>query len=213
VARPTPIRPDSEGAAGSGSGAPSAAGASAHEAPALAEALATAPSSAPRRVLDAGPASRRNLERYSEVATGVRFLSLDGAALRALREHDEGTFRRRLDELLPIGRETFDLVLLWTVLDYLGPTYPEILCRHLAEAANLGARLHAMVATSSTMPAEPDRFEIAAPGLVVAAAATTRVTAPPGTAPAQVERWLRPFEVERSILLRHGVRETLAVRR
>ena len=29
--------------------------------------------------------------------------------------------------------------------------------------------------------------------------------------PAQVERWLKPFRIERSFLLRHGIREFIAV--
>jgi hypothetical protein len=183
-----------------------------HDAPALIEVFAGRGPDADRRVLDFEAASHSNFEHYSSVATGVRFLGLtDRRTITEIRRLDAAAFERRLRELLPIGREVFDVVLAWTLFDYLSPDQPNLLSRHLAAISAPGARLHAMIEMSDRMPAAPSRFEIVEPGRLAYRSPPGDSVPAPGTPPARIEAWLAPFRVEHAVVLRHGIREVLAI--
>ena len=183
-----------------------------HDSPALAEIFASIDAEHPNRVLDLGPASRVNLEFYSGFASGVRIAHLlRGDDLKKASESDEGFFVSLLDRLSPSGDETFGLILAWDILDHLTDEQPSILAHHLAAVAERGTRVHVMTTTAHTMPAASTHFEIEGPGhLVYRPTTEERITAP-NPPPAQVERWLDPFRISRSVILRHGIREFLAV--
>jgi len=183
-----------------------------HDSPALAEIFATLDPEQPVRVLDLGPALQTNLNFYAAIANGVRIVPLlrrDGLA--GLQELDPEAFTARLDRLLPVEEEAFGLVLMWDLLNYLVGEQPSLLARHLTAVAESGARIHAMTITTPTMPSEPSRYELLQAGRLTYRPTTNRHTNAPDPPPAQVERWLRPFRIERSFLLRHGIREFIAV--
>jgi hypothetical protein len=183
-----------------------------HDSPALVEILAAVDAERPQRILDLGQALSCNLERYSAFASGVRIANLlrDGGA-GTLGQLDESAFRNTLDRVLPVGEEPFGIIFAWDIFNYLIDDQPSLLARHLAAVAADGARIHAMIVTTDTMPAEPSRFELLDGGRLIYRPTTDRLTAAPDTPPALVERWLEPFRVQRSFLLRHGVREFIAV--
>lgn len=183
-----------------------------HDAPGLAEIFGSIDPERPCRILDLGPALRLNLELYSTVASKVRFADLfHGDSPTAMADLENDCFVHRLTRLLPIGDDLFDLILTWDLLNYFDHDQPSLLAGQLAAVAARGALLHAMVVTVDSMPAEPTRYELREPGLLAYLPTTTRSTAAPMPPPAQVERWLAPFRVERSIVLRHGVRESIGV--
>lgn len=183
-----------------------------HDSPALTEILAALDPEEPVRVLDLGPALQTNLEYYATIGNRVRIVPLlrnDG--LEGLRALDAEAFTDMLDRLLPTGNAEFDLILMWDLLNYLVDDQPSILARHLATIAHPGAKIHVMIITAETMPTEPARYEILEAGRLSYRSATNGRTAAPDPPPAKVERWLKPFRVERSFLLRHGVREFIAI--
>ncbi len=183
-----------------------------HDSPALTEILAALDPERPVRVLDLGPALQTNLEYYATIGKRVRIVPLlrnDG--LDGLRALDEEAFTAMLDRLLPTENAEFDLILMWDLLNYLVDDQPSLLARHLAAVSHPGAKIHVMIITAETMPAEPARYEILDAGRLDYRSTTDRRTAAPDPPPAKVERWLKPFRVERSFLLRHGVREFIAV--
>lgn len=183
-----------------------------HDSPALAEIFAALGPERPVRVLDLGPALKTNLEYYEAVATGVKIAHLlRGDGVDDLRRLETDEFAERLARVLPVDDEPFGLILLWDLLNYLPDPRARQLLDHLAAVAAPGARIHAMIITSPTMPGEPSRYHFLGPGRLHYRPSTGEVTSAPGPAPAQVERWLAPFRVKRSILLRHGVREFIAV--
>lgn len=183
-----------------------------HDSPTLAELFSTIDADHPVRVLDLGPATRVNLEFYSEFASGVRIAHLlREDDLKKISEAEDGFFVSLLDRLSPSGDETFGLILGWDILDHLSHEQPSILAHHLAAVADRGARVHVMTTTTDTMPAVPTRFEIDGPGRLVYRSSTERRITAPNPPPAQVERWLDPFRITRSVILRHGIREFLAV--
>ncbi len=209
--RSAPRGPDPSGS-GSREPLPDSHGEVVHDAPALIELFTGRGPDAGGRILDLGAASRRNFGFYTSVATGVRFLGLtDPHQLTALHDLEAVPFERRLRELLPVGREVFDVVLTWTLFDHLSPAQPNLLSRHLAAISAPGARLHAMIAMSDRMPAVPGRFEIVEPGRLAYLPSSGDLVPAPGTPPAKIEAWLAPFRVEHAFVLRHGVREVLAI--
>lgn len=184
-----------------------------HDSPALTEILATLDPERPVKVLDLGPAHQANLDIYATIADGVRIVPLvrkDGLA--GLQDLDPEEFAARLNRLLPVAEEGFGLVLMWDLLNYLVDDQPSLLAHHLAAIATSGARIHAMTITTETMPAEPSRYGLLEGGRLTYRPTTRHRTAAPDPPPALVERWMKSFRVERSFLLRHGIREFIAVR-
>ena len=185
-----------------------------HDSPALAEILTGLDPERPIRVLDLGPALQTNLDFYAKIANGVRIVPLlrdDG--LEGLQQLDAESFAARLDRLLPIGDDAFGLFLMCDLLIYLVDEQPSLLARHLAAVAERGAAIHAMIVNAATMPSEPSRYELMEAGRLTYRPTTARRKTAPDTPPALVERWLKPFRIERSFLLRHGIREFIAVYR
>jgi len=183
-----------------------------HDSPALAEIFATLDPDRPVRVLDLGSALQTNLDFYANIANGVRIVPLQrNDGLEGLQQLDAEGFSSRLDRLLPIGDETFGLVLMWDLLNYLVEEQPSLLAHHLAAITEHGASIHVMIVTTETMPTEPSRYELLDGGRLAYRPTTRSRTTAPDPPPAMVERWLEPLRVERSFLLRHGVREFIAV--
>lgn len=183
-----------------------------HDSPALAEIIAAIDPERPVRVLDLGPALPTNLEYYATIGTGVRIVPLlrsDG--LDGLRSLDADAFSAMLERLLPLEDVGFGLIFMWDLLNYLVDDQFSLLACHLATVAEPGAKIHLMTITAETMPEEPSRYELLGAGRLTYRPTTRRRTSAPDPPPAKVERWLRPFRVERSFLLRHGVREFIAV--
>lgn len=182
-----------------------------HPSPLLGELLERFEPGRGLRVLDLGPASCRNLEHYSVFASVVRFADLRAAVVPSeAPDPDDRSFGEKLDVLLPLTDRAFDLVLAWDLLNYLDGDRAPRLVRHLAAVATPGARLHALVVTAQSLSAEPLSYQIVSAGEVTYGPGCRPVPAPQ-LPPARVERWLEPFRVSRSVVLRHGVRELLAI--
>jgi len=187
-------------------------GSAVHDSPALAEIISAIDPEHPIRVLDLGSALQTNLEYYATIGTGVRIVPLlRNNGLEGLRSLEAEAFSAMLDRLLPPNDIGFGLILMWDLLDYLVDDQPALLSRHLATVSEPGAKIHVMVITTETMPAEPSRYELLGAGRLAYRPTTPRRTTAPDIPPAKVERWIKPFRVERSFLLRHGVREFIAV--
>jgi len=180
-----------------------------HDSPALAEIFSSVDEERPVRILDLGPALPVNLAFYNSVAGSVRIADL----VRGdnLRELDQRGFVSLLGRLVSSANETFDLILAWDILDHLTAEQPGVLAHHLAAVADRGARIHLMTTTTDTMPAGPTRYEIAGPGRLVYRPTTAKRVPAPNPPPALVERWLDPFRITRSVILRHGVREFIGI--
>ena len=184
-----------------------------HPSPGLAALLAGLRPGRGRWLLDLGPAVGRNLEVYSRIASGVRFTDLladavdaEGSAVRS-----PALLPSSLERLLPLDRPLFDVVLAWDLLNYLDPRETSAVVERLIRVCRPGAALHAMVYTGDQMPGRPLRCVLeAADAVRVEPLSEDRLPAP-DLPPAEVERRLQGFRVERSFVLRHGVREYVAV--
>ncbi len=165
------------------------------------------------RILDLGPAVGLNLEVYAHVASRVCFADLladavldDGSGLQT-----PVLLPTPLEAVIPAPDPPFGVVLTWDQLCFLGRDETSSLVHRMVEVSAPGAVLHALVASDGDMSARPARYVLEGTGRVRCELLTDERMPAPSLAPAEVERRLAPFRVERSVLLRDGVRELVAV--
>jgi hypothetical protein len=180
-----------------------------HAAPALGALLGRLDGERGLRVLDLGASVAANLERYSRFAVSVRFADLP--RLLVAGEHPSSFSRGALARALPKERLAYDLLLCWDLLDHLSADDSRSLIARLLECSRPGTLVYAVTASSHTMSAHPVRFEIVGDEHLAYRTATDGTRSSPELPPAEVGRRLAPYVIERSVLLRHGVREHVAV--
>lgn len=217
------------------------AGAEEHRSPGLQAALAVHAARAGCRVLDLGPAVPANVTFVSAFASHLRIADLmdddangsssgpsgdpdgvdadvDSAEASEVDGSDEpdgadpSTRPRDLAERLTDTEEPFDLVLVWDYLSRLDRTQTDQLVGRLRRATRPGSALYLLVHEGSEMPAEPQVFEIREQDRIAYRPAGQGSTPAPKIPPAEVARRLSGFRIDASFVLRHGVREYVAVR-
>ena len=165
------------------------------------------------RLLDLGPASGRSLEVYGRFASRVRFADLarHGSAPPADEVAADPAESRVAP--LPVDDEDvgYTVVVAWDALGVLGVEARTCLVERIAARCAPGARLYAVAGESELEPPLPARFTLIAPDRVVERPEAGDRSAAAPLSPAEVGRALRPFVVERSFVLRCGVREYVAV--
>jgi len=185
-----------------------------HGSPGLKAALDILPSDGSGWVLDLGPAVAGNLEFLSSLVSRVQVVDLLGR--RSCVEESsvvgmDGS-SALLQALEPEFARTFHLVLAWDVLNYLSPDRGRTLIEWLTRLCSPDGRLLASIVTSETMPARSNRYRIVDHETLIYEATTDELRGAPQLTPAAVERLVVGFQIEHSFVLRHGVREYLAVR-
>jgi len=191
-------------AQGGGTGAASG-GVDEHRSPGLKAALAGLSARVGCRVLDLGPALPANIDFLSGFASHLSIADLsadDGLA--------PGTdlWRRRLADIAG----PFDLVLVWDLLSHLDRQQARDLVGWLKPATRQGGALFLLVHEGPEMPARPQVFEIRSDEQILYRPSGLGAIAAPRIPPAEVARLLSGFRIDASFVLRHGVREYVAVR-
>lgn len=145
-----------------------------YSSPGLEEALRGTPDDGGCKVLDLGPSVADNVEFVSSFAS---YLQIIDAIDRDPSASDlEGSGFSRLSALQALfdqHRRSFNLVLVWDVLNYLSRDQAEKLLQSVAELCLPGARLHAIVFATNTMAAIPNRYRIIDNARIAYEAATT----------------------------------------
>ena len=182
--------------------------------PGLGAALAGLPSDGSCGVIDLGPAVAGNLDFVSTFASKVQIVDLlgGGSANAAAQAPDLERGMQALRQLVPLANGTFHLVLAWDLLAYLPSHRIGDLIGLMAELCRPEARLHAIVPTTEMIPAAPSRYRIVDAESLVYEPATADLRAAPELPPNEVDKLLEGFEIEHSFVLRHGVREYVAMR-
>ena len=185
-----------------------------YSSPGFEEALRGIPDDWSCKVLDLGPSVADNVEFVSSFAS---YLQIIDAIDRTPSGSDleGGGFGRlsALQALLDRHRRSFNLVLMWDVLNYLSIDQSERLIRSVAELCLPNARLHAIVFATDTMAAVPNRYRVIDSARLAYEPATTEVGGAPNLPPAAVGKLLSGFRVEHSFVLQHGVHEYVASRK
>ena len=177
----------------------------------LRELLRGLPRDRKHSVLDLGPASSGNVNFFSSYSCRLYIADL----FRTLRPggglppEQPVAFDRELGVVLPGG--CFDLILCWDLLNYLSSAQMEILGNHLAQRSRPGSRLFALIAPHGEIPDLPRRFEILSADAVRYAHRSEGRRPAPGHREPELNRWMSPFAVESSYLLRHGIQEYIHI--
>lgn len=185
-----------------------------HASPGLEEAIAGVPDDGSCKVLDLGPSVADNVEFVSGFASYLQIV--DAIERGPWADDAEGAGLGRLSTLQPLvkkHRRSFHLVFVWDVLNYLSPEQAERLIHAVAELCLPGARLHAIVYATDTMPAVPNRFRILGGSRLAYEASTNDLKGVPALPASAVEKLLKGFRIEHSFVLQHGVHEYVAARK
>lgn len=184
----------------------------AYTSPGLEAAFDGLPSRRSCRVLELGPAVGDNLTFASAAASRLEVVDLARDA--AARGRDAASaIERNLSVLLDLEAEhrgSFHLVLAWDLLNYLPRPRVAELSQVLARLCAARGRLFATFYEGETMPLRPCRYRISGATRLLSESVTNDVTGAPDLPPAEVEKLLEGFRIERSFVLRHGAREYIA---
>jgi len=139
------------------------------------------------RVLDVGPAVPANITFFSRFATHIRIAD----AVEDLRsivpdEDDPDAVVAMVEKILPVEPGEFDVVMAWDLLSYLGPEVVVSLVARLQMACRSGAKVLLLIQSGSTMPADPQVFEIRSDDRIAYRPTTSRSVAPRDVPPAEV---------------------------
>ena len=164
------------------------------------------------RILDLGPAVPSNIRTLSEFASHIRVADAAGDLCAPIADDDDWSPMSRAAGLLPVEVGDFDLVLAWDILNYLRKDVSDALVDRFRQRSRSGARIFTLIHEGPTMPAEPQTFEIRGNDRLAYRSSTTHQVPSPRLPPAEVERRLEGFRIEASFVLRHGIREYVAIR-
>lgn len=177
----------------------------------LKELLTGLPTDRKHSVLDLGSASSGNVAFFSGFSCRLYIADLYSTLLRrGGRPPDQPEpFDRELAGNLPDG--CFDVILCWDLLNYLSGEQMSVLGGHLARRSRPGSRLFSLIAPHGQIPNRPQRFEILDPASIRYSSRTPSRRPAPGYREPELNRWMAPFAVESSYLLRHGVQEYILI--
>jgi hypothetical protein len=176
-----------------------------HRSPGLKAALAGSASRPGCRVLDLGPAVQANVAFLTRCASHLSIADLCDEH-RASETGGQGWSERLATVVGP-----FDLVLVWDLLSYLDRRQAKELVDRLRCVAGPSLVLYLLVHEGPEMPARPRVYEIRGEEAILYRAVRCGRVAAPRIPPVEVTRLLAGFRIDASFLLRHGVREYVAV--
>jgi hypothetical protein len=185
-----------------------------YRSPTLQALLSRLSSAGAYHILDLGVASGANVEFFSQFSCRLQIADLPEAlaseTLRPLLTADPAAAFRRI---LPVARESFDVVLAWDVLNYLTREQFGCLAAHVGSLCRPGALMLAFVSTTKEMSNVPLVYRIVDDQTLLVRQQTIAVRSSPRFLPAEVGRLMSGFAVAQSVVMRHGVQEYLFVRR
>lgn len=181
------------------------------------------------RVVDLGGAHGDNLTFFSRYGCRLEFLDLY-PQLRETAHPNPASERERTRQLVermldlgtgpqgeaqpevgsaPEAPSRIDLLLAWDLPNYLNRPQIEGLYQALRPACSPGTRAFLILAHAPTLPLQPRRLRIAGADRLIWERDTPSVRPCPQYSEHQLHKLFPDFEVERSFLMRHGVREYL----
>lgn len=156
-------------------------------------------------VLDLGPAVPASFRVYSDFARRVRFADVQAT-------WSERGWKGVLAAVPPQPEQPYDFILGWDTLDRIPAEGRGPLMERLVEVSASDAALHMVVRGSAEAEARPLRFSLEGTDRIrYEPAGPVRSSRPP-ILPAEMERMLEPFRVERGFTLKGGLREYVARR-
>lgn len=164
-------------------------------------------------MLDLGPASGSNVSFFAHRGCKLFIADLNSSLFGSTSLADRAeALDLALARDIPT-QETFDLVLLWDLLDYLDGTEIRILGSRLKPVCHATTLLYGMVSIRKEIPDRPSRFEILNVGSIRYSLGSQLPRQGPLHKEPDLAKLMSDFRVESTYLLRHGMQEYLFRRR
>ncbi|HVS62115.1 MAG TPA: methyltransferase domain-containing protein [Thermoanaerobaculia bacterium] len=190
------------------------------------------------RVVDLGPAHGDNLSFLSRYGCRIEFLDLYSQIWEAGQTNPHAELERTqrlVEHMLELGapeqdatghgevgsdaasgssgarrrRESIDLILFWDLINYMIPSQIEGLYRALSPLLASGTRAFLLLAHSPELPLHPRRLRFAGRDRLIWDEQAPAVRPCPQYSEHRLHKMFPDFTVDRSFLMRHGVREYL----
>lgn len=160
-------------------------------------------------VLDLGPACGPNVTFFAGLGCKLYIADLNNSLFtaRTLAGRAEA-LENALGREIP-SHESFDLVLLWDLLDYLDDAEIRILGARLRPVCRATSLLYGMVSYRKEIPDRPARYEIRDLKTIGSTPDSPLTRPAPLHKEPELARLLPDFEVDSTYLLRHGMQEYL----
>lgn len=160
-------------------------------------------------VLDLGSASGPNVSFFAQLGCKLFIADLSNSLFGATNPGDRAfALDQALDRDIPAG-ESFDLILLWDLFDYLDDAEIRILAARLRPLCHEKTLLYATVSIRKRIPDRPSRYEIRDASSISCSPATQFERPAPLHKEPDLAKLMPDFEVESTFLLRHGTQEYL----
>ncbi len=162
-------------------------------------------------VLDLGPARGATIERLGQLRCRLDIADLP-ARLPELEKVEDPEQRVSLlgADFPPARGEPADLVLCWTLINYLDQQTLPLLAKSLANRCRPNASIHALVEYQAThMPVRPRPVTIAAGNQISYPQDMARQIQAPRYSPRELGRLMPGLGIERTMLLGNGMQEFL----
>lgn len=160
-------------------------------------------------VLDLGSASGPNVTFFSGLGCKLYIADLNNSLFSTTTLADRAeALDQALGREIP-ANESFDLVLLWDLLDYLDDAEIRILGARLRPVCRATALLYGMVSYRKEIPDRPVRYEVRDLKTIGSAVDSPLVRPAPLHKEPELAKLLPDFEVDSTYLLRHGMQEYL----
>ncbi len=164
-------------------------------------------------VLDLGPASGSNVSFFAERGCKLFIADVNSSLFGSSNPPDRAeALDLALARDIP-ATESFDLVLLWDLLDYLDDAEIRSLGSHLRPVCHATTLLYAMISIRKEIPDRPSRFEIRNVGSILYSPGSQFQRPAALHREPELAKLMPDFEVESTYLLRHGMQEYLFRRR
>lgn len=163
-------------------------------------------------VLDLAPVQAEFLDYFADYHCRLYLPGCRDELLDLIVEDDQDStdLVNKLSRLIPLPAHTgkaLDLVLLWDLPNYLDKQVLSALITHLQPLVDKHSVLHTYIHTRQHMPERPAHFHLTQDNNVLVEIATAWNTDSPMYYQALLHKVLKPFHVDRGMLLANGLQE------
>ncbi len=160
-------------------------------------------------VLDLGPAAGANVAFFAGLGCKLFIADLNSSLFGAITLADRAVaLDQALTRDIP-AEETFDLILLWDLLDYLDDAEIRILGARLRPVCRRSTLVYSLISYRKEIPDRPIRFEIRNVKAIHYAPESQLMRPAPLHKEPDLAKLMPGFEVDSTYLLRHGKQEYL----
>ena len=168
--------------------------------------------SKPLRILDFGPVRSSTIDFLSEYPSYITILnSVDELANVSWDRETEtdSDFAERINKLIPVDEQAYDLVLVWDCFNYLSADIIKIVHQRLLSACHRNTRIYGFLYTSETQHSSPWSFWVHSHRKMSCRANTevTHQVRPLNSL--KLMQYLPRFKLDRSVLILNGMQEYL----